>query len=102
MFVENIDAAVRFEFEFKRLIDSNAVASLAERFAKVSTTNEKTFDRAIVGAHAKDHRHSFIDGQIIEPAVTDTERSERSHRQRHIIWKLRAQVAQERAIEIAF
>ena len=73
MIVKNIDAAVRSEFEFKRLIESNAVASLAERFAKVFTTNEKIFDRAIVGAHAKDHRYGFIDGQFIEPTVADTE-----------------------------
>src|SRR5215510_491612 len=99
--VEDVLSSRALKVHCYRFVDGDSVAATAERFVKVVAVLEKRFDSSFVSAHAEDHRHCFVDRQVIKPAIADTKRSERSHRQRDVVWKFLSQVMQQRAIELS-
>src|SRR5574341_2287506 len=97
--IKDVNPPARLKSYVQWFVESDAVTSLADRLVKVIAAREQILYRAIVCAHTKDHWDRFIDRQIVQPPVPNAERSERRHRQRHVVRKFRAQILQQRAVE---
>src|ERR1044072_7865126 len=83
-------------------VESNAVTGLAKRFAKVVILADVVFDPFVIRAHTKNHWHRLINRQVLQPAVAYAKRSERRHRQRHVVGKLLPKFVEETAVELTF
>src|SRR6185369_4620137 len=100
--VEDILAARTFEVDVERFVERDSITSTAKRFAKIIAVAEERSDGSGVCAHPENHRHCFIHGQVVEPAIADAKRGERGHRQRDVVRQFLAEFAQKVSIKLAF